>query len=286
MKLLLAVSLYVLVLLPVLPAYAQDIKVGFTAVITKEDAESIYSFLDYISKKTGLALTPVFAKSYDEMDYFLSIGKVDIAYICGGPYVEGRERYGYKILAVPLNRDGKPYYYSLVITRKEKPYKSLLDFKGKPYAFSDPKSNSGSLVPTYILLKKGLKVDEFFRPVVYTYSHYESILAVYKGFVEGASVDSLVYEQAIRLDKRLEREIKVVERYGPFPITPFVYRRGLDNLTVERIKDALLKMKEEEEGRRILNALGVSGFRTVKDEFYKQIEEMLDYVKRNGTSNR
>ncbi|WPM31324.1 phosphate/phosphite/phosphonate ABC transporter substrate-binding protein [Hydrogenobacter sp. T-2] len=286
MKLLLAVSLYVLVLLPVLPAYTQEIKVGFTAVITREDAESIYSFLDYISKKTGLALKPVFAKSYDEMDYFLSIGKVDIAYICGGPYVEGRERYGYKILAVPLNHEGKPYYYSLVITRKEKPYKSILDFKGKPYAFSDPKSNSGSLVPTYILLKKGLKADEFFRPVVYTYSHYESILAVYKGFVEGASVDSLVYEQAIRLDKRLEREIKVVEKYGPFPITPFVYRRGLDNLTVERIKDALLKMKEDEEGRRILNVLGISGFRTVRDEFYKPIEEMLDYVKRNVTSNK
>ena len=124
------------------------------------------------------------------------------------------------------------------------------------------------------------------RDRVYTYSHYESILAVYKGFVEGASVDSLVYEQAIRLDKRLEREIKVVEKYGPFPITPFVYRRDLDNLTVERIKDALLKMKEEEEGRRILNVLGVSGFRTVRDEFYKTIKEMLDYVRRNGTSNK
>ncbi len=267
-------------------AYSQEIKVGFTAVITREDAGSIHSFLDYLSKKTGFLLKPVFAKSYDEMDHFLAIGRVDIAYICGAPYVEGKDRYGYKIVAVPLNSEGKPYYYSLVITRKEKHYKSLLDFKGKTYAFSDPKSNSGSLVPTYNLLKRGLKPDEFFKPVIYTYSHYESILAVYKGFVEGASVDSIVYEQVLKLDKSIGKEIKVVEKYGPFPITPFVYRRGLDTTIVKKMRDALLEMNKEKEGKKVLSLLGISGFTVVEDNFYMPIKHMLKYVNKDVFSKR
>ncbi|MCS7307800.1 MAG: PhnD/SsuA/transferrin family substrate-binding protein, partial [Aquificaceae bacterium] len=104
--------LFLLLLLTTL--YAREIRIGFTAVITKEDTESIQAFVEYLSKRTGLNFKPVFAKSYDEMDYFLAMGLVDVGYICGGPYVEGKDRYGYRILAVPLNSEGKPYYYSLV----------------------------------------------------------------------------------------------------------------------------------------------------------------------------
>lgn len=80
---------FVLTLLLFSLACSQEIRVGFTAVITREDAESIQTFVDYLSRKTGASFRPVFTRSYDEMDYFLSIGKVDIAYICGAPYVEG-----------------------------------------------------------------------------------------------------------------------------------------------------------------------------------------------------
>ncbi|MDW8433924.1 MAG: PhnD/SsuA/transferrin family substrate-binding protein, partial [Aquificaceae bacterium] len=192
------------------------------------------------------------------------------------------ERYGYRILAVPLNSEGKPYYYSLVVTRVEKPYRRLTDFKGKPYAFSDPKSNSGSLVPTYELLKRGIRPSEFFKPVVYTYSHYESIVAVQKGFVEGASVDSLVYKHAIRLNPGLARELKVVEVYGPYPTKPIVYRTGLDRTVLKKLREALLSMGREEEGKKVLEALGISGFSTVEESFYEPIRHMLNYVKKNG----
>ncbi|MEN3028959.1 MAG: phosphate/phosphite/phosphonate ABC transporter substrate-binding protein [Aquificaceae bacterium] len=272
--------LFLLLLVAIL--HAREIRIGFTAVITREDTESIQALVEYLSKKTGFSFKPVFAKSYDEMDYFLAMGLVDLGYICGGPYVEGRERYGYRVLVVPLNFEGKPYYYSLVVARVEKPYRRLTDFAGKPYAFSDPKSNSGSLVPTYELLKRGIRVGDFFKPIVYTYSHYESLIAVHKGFVEGASVDSLVYEHAIRLDKNLQKELKVIERYGPYPTKPLVYRKGLDPSVVNRLRRAFISMKEEEEGKRILEALGISGFSTVEEDFYEPIRSMINYVKRNG----
>lgn len=257
---------------------AQEIKVGFTAVITKEDIFTVYKFLDYLSQKTGYKLKPVFARSYDEMDFFLFSGFVDIAYICGAPFVEGRKRFGYRLLTVPLTKEG-PIYYSYVITRKEKAYKSIFDFKDKPYAFSDPKSNSGSVVPTYVLMKKGYKPYQFFKPLIYTYSHYESILAVYKGFTEGASVDSLVYEQTKRIDPKITAQLKVIEKFGPFPITPFVYRPKLDKQIVKKIRRVLLYMNKDPEGKLILNRMGITGFSTVREEFYDPIAKMVRQIK-------
>jgi phosphonate transport system substrate-binding protein len=46
-------------LLSVLLAFGRDIKVGFTAVITREDVKTIKDFLDYLSRKTGYSFSPV-----------------------------------------------------------------------------------------------------------------------------------------------------------------------------------------------------------------------------------
>ena len=271
---------FIIFLFAVVVVWSKEINVGFTAVITREDVKTIRDFLDYLSRKTGLSFNSVFAKSYDEMDFFFFSGRVDMAYICGSPFVEGYKRFGYSILAVPTTSDG-PYYYSYVITKKDKPYKSLLDFKGKPYAFSDPKSNSGSVVPTYFLLKHGYFPSEFFRPLIYTYSHYESILAVHKGFVEGASVDSIVYEHTSRVSPHLTKDLKVIQKFGPFPSTPFVASNRLDAYTVKIIRDALLEMHNDEEGRKILRSMGIYSYTYLEPKHYKVIANMIEYISKS-----
>ncbi|MFQ5469619.1 MAG: hypothetical protein ACE5EH_04845 [Gammaproteobacteria bacterium] len=45
-------------------------------------------------------------------------------------------------MAVPIF-NGKPTYYSLTITKNGRTEKSLLEFKNKIAAHSDPRSNSG-----------------------------------------------------------------------------------------------------------------------------------------------
>lgn len=270
------VSLLLLFLL----AHSQEVyRFGFTAVVAKEDVRSIERFLEYLSKKTGYAFVPVFTKSYDEMSYFLSRGMVDIAYICGAPYVEDKDYAGFELLAVPLYK-GKPYYYSYVITKRGKNYTSIFNFKGKPYAFSDPKSNSGSVVPTYLLMKKGYRPEQFFNPIVYTYSHSESILAVYYGFVEGASVDSVVFDQFVSKFPKIASELKVVESYGPFPITPIVVRKSVRKDVKIALRRALLSMGKDEEGKKILRDLALDGFTLVNDGFYNPIRNMIAFVKK------
>lgn len=272
-------SVIFLIFVSLKSSFSQEtIKFGFTAVINQKDSAVIKNFLDYLSKKTGYKFTPFYLKSYNEMNYMLSKGFIEMGFICGAPYVKERKFLGVELSVAPTV-NGKPVYYSYVITRREKKYKSIFDFYNKPYAFSDPDSNSGSIVPSYIIKKKGYNFRNFFRPIVYTYSHVESIYAVYYGLVEGASVDSIVYHQVEKSRPEIISHIKIVDKFGPYPTTPIVIRKDMPYKVKFSIRKTLLNMRYDPRGKEILQKLGIDGFTTLKDEDYNIILKMIKYLR-------
>ncbi len=203
-----------------LQAVSSDkITLGITGVALKENISALIKFKDYLIKTTGLDIKIKFARSYSTMRHLILDNDVDVAYICGATYVDLLPSKKIKLLALPTV-DGKPYYYSLIIARKGTRYKTIDNFKDKIFAMSDPESNSGSLVPRYEIDKRGYRDGHFFKRVVYTYDHGESVNAVLYGFVQGASVDSVVYKAFLKNRPKQKNSLRVVEKFGPFPIPP------------------------------------------------------------------
>ena len=144
-----------------------------------------------------MPVTVVDRGNYREFNDLLSEGKLDVAFVCGGPYVEGHEEFALELLVVPETLSGETVYYSDLIVPVGSTAKSLADLRGKRFAFTDPASNSGKLVPTYMLAKMGEIPDDFFDEVIYTYAHDKSIQAVKNKEVDGAAVDSLIYDYLV-----------------------------------------------------------------------------------------
>jgi len=105
-------------------------------------------------------------------------------------------------------------------------------------------------------------------------------MAVYKGFVEGASVDSIVYEHTSLVAPHITNKLKIIQKFGPFPATPIVASRRLNPNTVEAIKSALLVMHQDEEGRKILKNMGILGFTYLEPKHYETIAHMISYIKK------
>ena len=72
--------------------------------------------------------------------------------------------------------------------------RSIVDLRGRVYAFSDPQSNSGCLVPKVELLRAGVMAAELFLKFFFTYSHRRVVDAVSVGLADGGSVDGYVWE--------------------------------------------------------------------------------------------
>ncbi len=233
--------------------------------------------LAYLEKRLGRPVEMIQRRTYAEVNDLLRTGSVDVAFICGGAYVAARMQFPLELLAAPV-RGGKPEYYSYLVVSSESHATGLEDLKGKAFAFSDPLSNSGRLVPAYLLLKRGERPETFFSRVIYTYSHDNSVRAVADGLVDAAAVDSLVYERAVVTDPELATRTRVLARYGPYGSPPVVAPSGADPSLKDAVRHALLGMSSDPEGQGILAGLGVDGFTEVTPALYDEIEEMYRLV--------
>lgn len=263
---------------PARPPSQAPLRIGMGAMITPKDGYVYYERLHkYIEKRLGRPVLLVDRENYDEMNRLLESGNVDAAFICAGPYVEGKDKFGMELLAMPLVQ-GRPVYHSYLIVHRDSPARSLKDLRGKSFAFTDPKSNSGKLVPTYLLARMGKTPERYFSRVEYTYGHDTSIRAVAEKLVDGAAVDSLIWEYTALKNPELTQRTRVVERSDPYGIPPVVVRPGLDPALKKRLKEILLDVADDREGKEILAGMMIDRFVDGDDRNYDSIRAMNRWV--------
>lgn len=256
----------------------EKIILGITGVALKNDISTLVKFRNYLEKKTGLNIKIKFARSYSIMRHLLLEDNVNVAYICGSTYVDLEPSKKIELLALPTLKL-KPCYYSLVIAKKGTLYKSIEDFKGKVYAMSDPESNSGSLVPRYEIIKRGYNDNNFFKRVIYTYDHGESIVAVLNNYVQGASVDSLIYGAFIKNHPGSYDKLRIVQKFGPYPTTPIVISKKISQKIKSTLQNALIGMSKDQSGQEILNSMAIDGFIKPNHLSYKKIKNIKVFLK-------
>jgi phosphonate transport system substrate-binding protein len=191
------------------------LRVAVGGMITPRGGFAYYrNLLDYIESEIGRPVQFADRKSYAEINALLKSGKVDAGFVCGGPYVDGHEDFGLELLVMP-QVDGKTEYHSTILVPAGSSTKRLEDLRGKRFAFADPKSNTGKLVPTYLLSKMNETPETFFARYIYTYAHDKSVRAVAERVVDGAAVDSLIWDYLRRGDPQLESKVTEIWRSPP-----------------------------------------------------------------------
>lgn len=255
-----------------------EINICVGSMITPEEGFSYYkSLLDYIGQKLDMQVNFIEKRTYGEVNALLKNGSIDVAFVCGGPYVEGYDEFGLELLAAPVV-DGKTVYYSYIIVSKNSGIERFEELKGKVFAFVDPMSNTGKLVPTYMLHKLGEVPQSFFKKSLYTYSHDNSIKAVSQDIVDGAAVDSLIWEYLDKKGYKYTKKTRIIKISKPYGIPPVVASPGLNEELKARIKSILLNMHNEEEGRRILEGMFIDRFLEVDNSVYDTIREIKTYI--------
>jgi phosphonate transport system substrate-binding protein len=260
------------------------LRVAVAAMISPKETFSSYrDLLTYIGHKVGRETEFIQRKTYREVNDLLGNGRIDLAFICSGPFAAGREQYAFQLLAVPQIQ-GAHDYRAYLIAKKDA-YCSLEDLRGRVFAFTDPESNTGRLVPSYWLALMGEHPERFFGKVIYTYSHDNSIRAVARGLVDGAAVDSLIWDYYRRKNPAVTGATRVIRQSEPYPVPPVVASRTLEKETRDRVNQALLSMHMEPEGRRILENLGFDRFILPPEEWFSnlaRIENMLTALGEKG----
>jgi phosphonate transport system substrate-binding protein len=196
-----------------------------------------------------------------------------LAFICSGPYVVGKEKYGFELLATPEVQNSH-FYQSYLIVNKTSRFRNLNDLRGQVFAFTDPDSNTGKLVPTYWLSQMGERPETFFNKTIYTYSHDNSILAVAKSLVDGAAIDSLIWDYYHRKNPIFTSKTRIIRKSEPYGIPPIVASPFLASELKHRIRRVLFTMHSDPRGQEILEELMIDRFTPTQDAWYDSIRNI------------
>ncbi len=250
------------------------LRIAVGGMITPKEGFAYYrEFLDYIARQIGQPVHYVDAENYDDINQKLRRSEIDAGFVCSGPYVDGKKQFGLELVAAP-RAYGKTVYYAYIIVPKNSPAKSMDDLKGKRFAFTDPLSNTGKLVPEFMLKQKGYTPEQFFSKISYSGSHDKSISAINQGLIDGASVDSLIWEYANRTNPELTSKTIIIQKSEPYGIPPFVVRPGVDPAIKLKLKEILLNAHVSVTGKAILDKMMIERFEDIDDKAYDSIRDM------------
>lgn len=246
-----------------------------------ENARPVYERIaGYLSQRLGEPATLV-ALPWVERLGLLDDERVDVAFLCGLPYTQRHDgpRRSLELLCAPVmsaaRYGGDPVYFTDVVVRRESPFASFADLRGKLWAYNDPGSNSGYVMPRHHLLTLG-ETSGYFGGTVASGSHQKSIAMVVAGEVDASGIDSTVLELELAGRPELAGALRVVESIGPCPIPPVVVSRPrLDEGRKTRLRQVFLTMHEDPAGRDILAEGLLARFVPVRDTDYDPIRAMV-----------
>jgi phosphonate transport system substrate-binding protein len=258
----------------------KSVRIAVGGMITPKQGVGYYrDFLRYIQEKIGTKVEYVDREGYAEINEMLKDGQLEAAFVCSGPYVDGHAQFGLELLAAP-QAYGAAVYYSYIIVPRESVASSFADLRGKRFAFTDPLSNTGKLVPTYMLARINETPESFFKKVVFTKSHDNSIKAVAQGVVDAAAVDSLIWEYLNATSPEFTAKTRILEKSPPYAIPPIAVPRDLAPELKERLRRVILEAHTDPTGQVILKQMRIDRFVVIPDSAYDSVRQMQAWIAR------
>jgi phosphonate transport system substrate-binding protein len=208
-------------------------------------------------------------------------GRADIGFLCAPSYLYLRSQGRPSIELVPAGfvfRDeraaGEAVYFSEVVVRPDHHAQGFGDLAGSTWGYNDECSLSGYFAALQELAELG-RSETYFGRSVCTGSHDASIESILNGAIDGAAIDSTVLARAKRERPELERRLRVLDSWGPFPIQPVVVRSALGGAWLARIADALLDLHSVHRSGKRLSELGLERCVPIDDAAYAEERRAL-----------
>ena len=168
-------------------AHAQEIKEFNIGILGGENAQdrmtSNECYRAAIEKELGVPVKLFTPADYVGVIQGLLGGTLDMAWLGASAYAKiyMTDAKAVEVELTKQNLNDSTGYYSIAFARKDSGITSMEDTKGKSFAFAEPNSTSGYLVPAAELTAKYGPLDKFFSEVKMSGGHEQTIVGVNNG---------------------------------------------------------------------------------------------------------
>lgn len=243
--------------------------------------------IDHLERELGIKVEAFSASDYAGIITAMGHKHIEFAYFGPKSYVEASARSGAQALALELNTEGEKGYYGIVVTKKSSNITTLdqATDKSHSFAFTDPNSTSGCLVPS-VLFYRDLETppEKLFKEVSFSGSHGASILAVKNDKIDVAATNNIDFDRMVEKGAISRDDFNIIWKSELIPGSPMCGRKDLPASLKAAFTGALMSFNFDKKG---LDKLQNGGYTPVDDATYdvvrymKQLKEKLQAKKGN-----
>lgn len=257
------------------------------ALLSTENASEITRrwgpILAQLEKDLGIKVKAVNATDYRGTIEALKFKKAEIGHLGPKSYVEASTNNYANVepIAQLQLANGSLGYRSCLIVHADSDMFSPEDIAGKTFAFNDPNSTSGYLVPSaFFMTEMNVDPKKYFSKVTFSGSHEASILAVANKKAEVASTNLPDLQQLTRENKVPRSALRVIWVSKLIPNDPIVVRKDMPPSLRSAITESLTTMKARNpEAFKEIGAW-VGNFVPADDAKYQVIRDLNDVAKK------
>jgi phosphonate transport system substrate-binding protein len=254
------------------------LRVGFVpSENVQQVARNAEPIVDILHKELGMEVEPFVAVDYTGVIEALRAKKLDIAFLTPASYVLAKNEANIEVV-LKSHRKGYASYYAAIITRADSGINSLEDLRNKTFAFGDPLSTTGHIIPRKMLLESGIDPNKDFKHVLYSGGHDATVLAVlnrkvdagatFANFTDGKDAAWMQYLK----NPEEQKQIRAIAYSEPIPADNLVLRADLDPALGKKIQEIFLALSRDPAGQKMLRDLyQIDGFVPATDQDYESI---------------
>src|SRR5215467_10533636 len=245
--------------------------------------------LAQLEKDLGIKVKHVTASDYRGTIEALKFKKAEVGHLGPKAYVEAtNDNYANVEPVVQVRQaNGALGYRSCLIVHTDSDIFSPEDMGGKTFAFNDPNSTSGYLVPSaFFMMEMSTDPAKLFSKVTFSGSHEASILAVANKKVDVASTNLPDLQQLTRENKVPRGALRVIWVSKLIPNDPIVVRKDMPPSLRSAVQESLTTMKvRHPEAFKEIGAW-VGGFVPADDGKYQVVRELDDVAKKLAAAKK
>lgn len=261
------------------PDAKETLKVGVIPALNQGNTKAgLDKLAGHLSQELGVKAELKVFPDYNAVVEGMNYDQIDLAYFGPLTYVIANHQGGAQAIVTQLVK-GQPFYYSYIIVHKDSPLNTIEDLirnsKTIRFAFGDPSSTSGSLIPGIELKNRKVyrgPTDHDFKELKFTGSHDVTALAVQDKGVDAGAIDQAFFD-VLKEKKKIDGDkFKVIWQSEKLFQYPWAVKKGTSSEMIEKLRAAFLKISDQD----ILDAFGASGFTKAEHKDYEAVRQAAE----------
>ena len=216
----------------------------------------------------SVTIQTVASSSVEEYQTKLQNGYFDLTAINGNLLVDA-EHHGYRV-AGRIADSGR----SVIFVNRDSAIRQFSDLLGRTICLPGRTTLSGTMTPLYFLYRNGVDVNRKLRRL-YAPSFEAAMLDVYLGRASAGTAWQPAWEAYLKDRPEVAGKLEPLWVTPPLVNAGILFRSTIPNDLTGKVASLFFHMNQDEQGRRALKRLGITGFVPADSNSFRPMEAFL-----------